>query len=211
MRQSELAAPSSAVSPIWATWTVRRARLVDVPAVARLLGVPHVAHPMMGSSTEAITSATRLILTHVALDLGEFWVAVDGADRVLAAVVLLPPGETGQQRFRLALRLELGLLLPTEPAQAQIAGVPDDHWLLLPVAGVGTEPMLADWMLAELLTELLAAALPVVDASGLPVLCLQPGRPSRALAAAGFRPLAEPMPGVGAAALRPALEATIVA
>jgi hypothetical protein len=197
--------------PLWGTWTVRRARLVDVPAVARLLGVPHAtaAHPMAGSSAEAVTTATRLILTHVALDLGGFWVAVDDQDRVLAAVVLLPTGEAGQQRFRLALRLELGLLLPSGPEQPQIAGVPDDHWLLLPVVGVGTQPLLADWMLAELLAELLAAALPAVDASGLPVLSLQPGQPSRALAGAGFRPLSGAMPGAGSAALRPALGAAL--
>ena len=180
---------------MWAAWTVRRARLVDVPAVARLLGEggAYPAPAPAGPSAEAITSATRLILAHVGLDLGEFWVAVDAEERVLASVVLLPTGDVGQRRFRLALRLELGLLMPEDPQHARLEGVPTDHWLLLPAAGAHTEPMLTEWMLAELL----AVALPTVDASGLPVISLQAVPPSGALAGAGFASL----PGSGPALL----------
>src|SRR5690242_3897955 len=99
-------------SPRSAGWVIRRAGLVDVPAVARLLGAPTPAEWRRGAglSEQTLTSATRLVLTHVALDLGEFWVAAEPDGAVRAAVVLLPPGREGGEIMDVALRLELGLL-----------------------------------------------------------------------------------------------------
>ncbi len=177
-------------------WSIRRAELVDVPAVSRLLGVPHdPGHPLAGSSDEAITSATRLVLTHVALEMGEFWVATDEDEHVLAALVLLPAGEgyaDGERTVRLAVRQELGLMLLPRPEQA-LAAVPEPHWLLLPAAPDGTDPILAD---------LLAAALPAVEASGMPVLSVQSGMLSPALVEAGFAALPARSMSSGSAALR---------
>jgi hypothetical protein len=192
MKQSDL--------PRAQAWTIRRAELVDVPAVARLLGVPHdLSHPLAGSSDEAITSATRLVLTHVALEVGEFWVATDDDDdQILAAVVLLPAGD-GERTIRLAVRQELGLTFDprsrSRADQTLAAGVPEEHWLLLPAAPDGTDPILSD---------LLAAALPAVDASGLPILSVQQGMLSVALVEAGFGALPAMSSTFGCSALRPA-------
>jgi hypothetical protein len=187
MKQSDLRRPQA--------WTIRRAELVDVPAVSRLLGAPHdPAHPLSGSSDEEITSATRLVLTHVALELGEFWVAIDDGGHILAAVVLLPAMD-GEQTIRFAVRQELGLTLPLRPDQTPPAGVPEEHWLLLPAAPEDAQPILA---------ELLAVALPTVDGTGIPVLSIQSGPPSIALVDAGFEALPAISSAFGSAALRPA-------
>jgi hypothetical protein len=178
-------------------WSVRRATLIDVPAVARLLGAPAPAEwrAEAGLSDQALTSATRLVLTHVALDLGEFWVAVGPEETVRAAVVLLPPGERGGQIMDVALRLELGLLPRALPEPVALAEVPTAHWLLLPAAGPDDEQMLR---------ALLDAALPAIDADGHAVLSLQPGPPPRVLFEAGFRSLSTTSQVTGSASLRPA-------
>jgi len=121
------------------TWAIRRARLIDVPAVSRMLKAPSLADwPLPGGLRgDDLTSATRLMLTHIGLEHGEFWVAVED-DRVTAAVVLLPPtvprSEDGtQERLEGALRLELGLV-PGAPDHtditqlAELCGAPQMHW-----------------------------------------------------------------------------------
>lgn len=190
-------------------WIVRRAGLVDVPAVARMLQAPSLADwPLPGGVTELnVTSATRLMLTHIGLELGEFWVAVEPDGRVRAAVVLLPPlnaGGTGdgQQRLEVALRLELGLLpgIPDLTDMGQLAalvGAPELHWLLLPLAAPGDE---------QLLHELLACALPAVDATGMPILSLEPGESTGRLAPAGFEPLPVPPTIPVGASFRPGFQ-----
>jgi hypothetical protein len=104
--------------------TIRRARLVDVPAVARLLSAPP-SDQLRGQaavSARTITSATRLLLTHVGLEHGEFWVAV-GDGRVRAAVVLLPPADgEAQSRLHATLRIELGLPPSSLPGPASLPG-----------------------------------------------------------------------------------------
>jgi hypothetical protein len=185
--------------------TVRRAELIDVPAVARLLGAPiPLEWPGAAAffdqiSDQTLTSATRLALTHVALDLGEFWVAVDSDDQVRASVVLLPPGREGDQIMDMALRLELGLMPNTLPElmaladPATLADVPEQHWLLLLAAAPRDEPILR---------ELIDRALPAIDADGRPVLSLQGGTAQRVLSDVGFRALAS-QGLAGSAALRP--------
>jgi hypothetical protein len=181
--------------PHQADWTVRRAELIDVPAVARLLGAPTPAEwpGAAGLSDRTLTSATRLVLTHVALDFGEFWVAVDRQNRIRAAVVLLPPGRRGGQIMDTALRLELGLLPSKLPEPLVSPEVPEEHWLLLPAASPGDEPAFR---------ELLDAALPAIDASGLPVLSLQSGPAPKVLFDVGFRAVPAPV-RTGSALLRP--------
>lgn len=185
-------------APRPAGWIVRRAKLIDVPAVARLLGAPAPAKSL-GLSDQTLTSATRLVLTHVALDLGEFWVAVDGDNRVLAAVVLLPPGRQGNEIVDVALRLELGLLPNTLPEPIVLPDVPDEHWLLLPAATPDDEHVLRD---------VIDAAIPVIDADGRPVLSLQSGPAPRVLFEVGFRALPAPVL-TGSASLRPGLRRTV--
>jgi hypothetical protein len=182
-------------------WTIRRATLIDVPAVARLLGAPVPAEwqARAGISDQTLTSATRLVLTHVALELGQFWVAVDHANQARAAVVLLPPGRKGGQMMDVALRLELGLLPNSLPGPAALADVPDEHWLLLPAAEPEDE---------QILRELLDAAMPTIDADGRPVLSLQSGPPPRVLFEVGFRALPAPV-RTGSASLRPGLHSPI--
>jgi len=179
-------------------WSVRRAELIDVPAVARLLGAPVPAEWRSGTglSDQALTSATRLILTHVALEHGEFWVAVDPSGPVRAAVVLLPPGHRSGQIMDVALRLELGLLPAARPEPVALEDVPDEHWLLLPAAGPHDE---------QPLRELLDAALPAIDADGRAVLSLQPGPPPRVLFEVGFRSLPTSSLVSGSASLRPGI------
>jgi hypothetical protein len=175
--------------------TVRRAELIDVPAVARLLGAPTPGEwrGTSGLSEQALTSATRLVLTHVALDLGAFWVAVDAQNRVQAAVVLLPPGRRGGEIMDTALRLELGLLPHSVPEPLVLPEVPEEHWLLLPAVAANDEPTLR---------RLLDAALPAIDTDGRPVLSLQFGPAPQVLFEEGFRPLPAPV-NSGSAVLRP--------
>jgi len=198
-------------------WTVRRAELIDIPAVARLLHAPARRDwPLpAGLPEENATSAARLMLTHLGFDLGEFWVAVDPANRVIAAVVLLPPisldnPTEGQKRLRTALRLELGLLPPSTVDLADLTelaalmGVPERHWLMLPVLD-------GDRDRDRLLEALLAAALPAVDATGLPVLSLEPWSPSDRVSgsASGFVSIPVPSPIPVSASLRPGLESPV--
>lgn len=180
-------------------WTVRRATLIDVPAVARLLGAPAPQWQAgAGLSDQTRTSATRLVLTHVALDIGHFWVGLDDRGQVRAAVVLLPPGRRGGEIMDAALRIELELLPQALPRPAATADLPDEHWLLLPAAGPDDE---------HILRALIDAALPAIDADGRPVLSLQSGPPPRVLFEVGFRSLPsdtdDPATGHGSASLRP--------
>jgi hypothetical protein len=186
-------------------WTVRRARLVDIPAVSRMLRAPSLADwPLPGGVSETdLTSATRLMLTHVGLEHGEFWVA-DEEGHVRAAVVLFPPTvPQGVQRLEGALRLELGLQ-PGQPDStdvaelAALAGAPEMHWLLMPLHTPGDD---------DVLNELLDAALPAVDATGMPVMCLEQGVPAPAIRAAGFQPLVVPLELTVTASLRPGVQA----
>ncbi len=185
-----------------AEWTVRRAELIDVPAVARLLGAPPMATEWQGGapiSDQTLTSATRLVLTHVALEHGEFWVAVDPGNRVRAAVVLLPPDRKGGRTMDVALRLELGLLPNTLPEPPVLTDVPDQHWLLLPAAAEDDEHVLRD---------LIDAAMPAINADGRPVLSLQSGPSPRVLFEVGFRALPAPV-RTGSASLRPGLPSPV--
>jgi hypothetical protein len=150
-------------------------------------------------SDQTLTSATRLVLTHVALELGEFWVAVDPGNHVRAAVVLLPPGRKGGQMMDVAVRLELGLLPKTLPKLAILADVPEQHWLLLPAAAPDDD---------QVLRELIDAAMPAVDADGRSVLCLQSGPAPELLFELGFRALPAPVRH-GSASLRLGLDSSI--
>jgi hypothetical protein len=183
-------------SPQAGAWIVRSARLIDVPAVARLLGDPTPAQwrNRTGLPDQTLTSATRLVLTHVALELGAFWVAVDAGNRVLAAVVLLPPGHRRDQILDVALRVELDLLPRALPQPVTLDDVPEQHWLLLPAASQDDE---------EILRSLLDAAMPAIDLDGRPVLSLQSGPPPRVLFEVGFRSLPASTPVNGSASLRP--------
>lgn len=82
-------------------WTVRPATLLDVNAVARLLRASSVAIDIDGdgapdgpSDPAAAEAATRMVLSHVALQDGEVWVAEAedqfGSREVVAASVWLP-------------------------------------------------------------------------------------------------------------------------
>ena len=179
-------------------WTVRRATLVDVPAVARLLGDPTPADWRVKTALpdQTLTSATRLVLTHVALDLGAFWVAVDPGNRVRAAVVLLPPGHRQDQILDVALRVDLGLLPRALPQPVTLDEVPEQHWLLLPAASPDDE---------QVLRALLDAAMPAIDDDGRAVLSLQPGPPPRVLFEVGFRSLSTSSLVNGSASLRPGI------
>jgi hypothetical protein len=172
--------------PVLTNWRMRRATLVDVPAVARLIDpLPsRLVHPSRPLPESVVTSATRLVLAHVGLESGEFWVGTDEADRVCAAAVLLPPRQDAagndtpeSESVTTALRLHLGGA--TLRDLDSVADFPAAHWLLLAVAAEGAEPIL---------TGLLAVALPAVDTAGLPVLNMQPGRATQILLDAGFQP-----------------------
>jgi hypothetical protein len=161
--------------------TLRRAGLVDVPAVARLIDPPPAAD-RPGVPDDAVTAAARLLLTHVGLEAGEFWVAADDEGTMRAAVVLLPPrSEPGdvaspeEDAAHAALRLHLGITPPIQPGGSQIPG---RHWVLTCVATAGAETALPG---------LLVRALTAADASGMPVVCPQPGELAEVLLHAGFR------------------------
>jgi hypothetical protein len=163
-------------------WQVRRARLVDVPAVARLLGAPPPQQWRGGPglSARTITSATRLLLTHIGLEHGQFWVAVGGG-QIRAAVVLLPPAEDAmQRRMHQTLRLELGLNVAELPEPIERVEVPESSWVLL-VAPCPASP--------AILSDLLTAALDAGEVDGFPVLTIQPDLPAAVLAGAGFQVL----------------------
>jgi hypothetical protein len=190
-------------------WTVRRAQLIDIPAVARMLRGPALADWQLpgGVSEDDLTSATRLMLTHVGLEHGEFWVA-DEDGRIRAAVVIFPPtvpsgGFGTKAALEGALKLHLGLPpgLPdaTDITQlAELTGAPEMHWLLMPLHAPADDEVLGD---------LLAAALPVVDETGMPVMCLEQGAPAAPIQAAGFQPLVVPADLTVSASLRPGVQA----
>ena len=87
-------------------WTVRPASLLDVNAVARLLRASAVAVDIDGDGTPdgpadpaAAEAAMRMVLSHVALQDGEVWVAEtdtgpDGGPRELVAASVWLPGHS---------------------------------------------------------------------------------------------------------------------
>ena len=114
--------PSEAAAWAHAPWTVRPAALLDVNAVARLLRVSAVAIDIDGDGAPdgpadpaAAEAAMRMVLSHVALEDGEVWVAErleepSGRREVVAASVWLP-GHTDEHLTHLdgLLRRELHL------------------------------------------------------------------------------------------------------
>jgi len=175
MRDTETAGGSTMPRPV--DWNIRRATLIDVPAVARMIDPPAGADP----------SVTRLVLAHVGLESGGFWVAADG-DTVCAAIVLLPPSQdpAGENTAEIegvatALEIQLGAAARTLPKLPVVTGIPSRHWFLLAVAEPGAEAALP---------ALVAEALPAMERAGLPVLNVAPGRATQALLAAGFTPWA---------------------
>ena len=96
--EARLAPPGSVDTPAGTPHvTVRRARFVDVPGVARLLTADHPVVDLDGDGRpdapvdpEQLSSATRLVLSHGILEQGEIWVAED-TDGLRAATVWLPP------------------------------------------------------------------------------------------------------------------------
>lgn len=119
-------------------WTVRPATLVDVNAVARLLRASSVAIDIDGDGAPdgpadpaAAEAATRMVLSHVALQDGEIWLAETedrlGNREVVAASVWLP-GHSDVQLAHLdgLLRRELHVndvaaaLGPAENLRAQV-------------------------------------------------------------------------------------------
>lgn len=112
------AAPSPA-----AQVTVRRARFVDVPGVARLLTADHPVVDLDGDGTpdapvdpEQLSSATRLVLSHGIMEQGEIWVAED-ADGLRATTVWLPPEVPAfEDELRGVLVREVGVDPLDEPA-----------------------------------------------------------------------------------------------
>ena len=103
--------------------TVRRARFIDVPGVARLLTTDHPVVDLDGDGRpdspvdpEQLSSATRLVLGHGILEQGEIWVAED-ADGLLATTVWLPPEVPAfEDELREVLVREVGVDPLDEPA-----------------------------------------------------------------------------------------------
>ncbi len=147
---------------------VRRARLVDVPAVARLVGeAPPGSAPSLEQPDAQRT--LRLLLTHVGIGYGEIWVAHDDASVLRAAAVVLPPADDDLER-----QLRTALRLGSAGATADLGAaptLPPDHWLLLPVGRH------ADCVVAP--------ALAAMDVRGVPVAAL-PGQADDELVAHGF-------------------------
>ncbi|MES5823419.1 hypothetical protein [Streptomyces sp. RG80] len=148
--------------------TVRRAGLVDVPAVVRLFEAPE--HPAV--DWDQAQRALRLILAHYALEEGQVWVAerVDGT--LLAAAVWLPPGtESPHTRFSGLLARELTTPLPAEPLlstalkQAKPAA---PHWTVVTVC----IPDDSEAWDRTVVTDLLTPGLQAVDAENTPAVAL---------------------------------------
>lgn len=122
--EARLAPPGSAETPAGTPHvTVRRARFVDVPGVARLLTADHPVVDLDGDGRpdapvdpEQLSSATRLVLSHGILEQGEIWVAED-TDGLRAATVWLPPEVPAfEDELREVLVREVGVDPLDEPA-----------------------------------------------------------------------------------------------
>lgn len=151
--------------------TVRRAGLVDVPAVVRLIEAPE--HPAAVDWDQA-QRAMRLMLAHYALEEGEAWVAerVDGT--LLAAAVWLPPGtgtDEPRTRFGSLLTRELAACPPEHPVlptALKKAGPAEPHWT---VATFCAPDDTEAWD-RTVVTDLLAPGLHAVDAEDAPAVAL---------------------------------------
>ncbi|KKD05299.1 hypothetical protein TN53_24895 [Streptomyces sp. WM6386] len=112
---------------------VRRAGLVDVPAVVRLFAMPE--HSAV--DRDQAQRAMRLMLAHYALEEGQVWVAERADGTLLAAAVWLPPGtESPHTRFSGLFARELAAPLPQEPVlpTALKRAKPDaPHWSVVTV------------------------------------------------------------------------------
>lgn len=116
---------------------VRRAGLVDVPAVVRLFTAPD--DPSV--DWDRTQRALRLLLAHVALEEGQVWVA-EGADgALLAAAVWLPPGaRSPAERLDRLFARELGAP-PTAtllPDALRVAAPGTPHWSVVTVCASRT-------------------------------------------------------------------------
>ncbi|WP_042391817.1 hypothetical protein [Streptacidiphilus carbonis] len=161
---------------------VRRANLVDVPAVVRLfaptaaaLRLPPVevagegrGQDGPGVDWEQAQSAMRLMMAHHALEDGQVWVVERPDGTFLAAGVWLPPDdgtEAAHSRLGSLLSRELATDSPElpEPPEALQAAYPDEpHWkcvLVFAPDDAGT------WDLG-LATRLLTPGLHTVDEDG---------------------------------------------
>ncbi len=134
-------------SPGWVTakWKVRRATLLDVPVVARLIEPPSPRAERMPAP------AVRLVLAHLGLEAGEFWVASGDDGEVRAAIVWLPPGrdadgnETAQAAaLASTVRLHLGAFPVTRLEVLARQQDTASGWLELAVAAPGAEPALEE-------------------------------------------------------------------
>lgn len=154
-----------------ATVGVRPGRLVDVPAVVRLL----VPGPPPGDDDDQARRALRLVLAHHLLEEGQLWVAEGGLGdtRVAAAAIWLPPdAEPVSRRLTEVLTRELrdpiDLIAAGERARAALAAArPEErHWTLT-TAGVSGP----DWD-ERRTTGLLAPGLAAADRDGAAVLAV---------------------------------------
>ncbi|VTR78857.1 hypothetical protein CHMI_03643 [Cellulomonas hominis] len=121
--------PQPATPGAGTPWEVHRAGLVDVNPIARMIGehrpfidldgdgepdeVPHPEHA---------GPATRLVLSHGALEHGEVWFAREGADVSAVAVWLPPDAEHLAADLHRVVGRELGIQPepPAEPAHAPL-------------------------------------------------------------------------------------------
>ncbi|GAB2894510.1 hypothetical protein GCM10022245_32210 [Streptomyces mayteni] len=122
---------------------VRPGRLVDVPAVVRLL----VPGPV-GDDGDQARRALRLLLAHHLLEEGQLWVAEGGLGdtRVAAAAIWLPPGVrppgAGFDRvLSRELRDPIDLIAAGERARAALAAVRpgERHWTLTTAGVLGPD------------------------------------------------------------------------
>ncbi|MEU6376694.1 hypothetical protein [Streptomyces sp. NPDC046909] len=147
---------------------VRRAGLVDVPAVVRLFTVPEHA----AVDPDQAQRAMRLMLAHYALEEGEVWVAERMDGTLLAAAVWLPPGtESPHTRFSGLFARELSVPLPREPAlpTALKQAKPDTpHWTVITVC---TPDDTEAWD-PKVVTDLLSPGLHTVDADHAPAIAV---------------------------------------
>ncbi|HEY0216627.1 MAG TPA: hypothetical protein VGC57_09565 [Cellulomonas sp.] len=106
-------------------WQVRRAGLVDINPIARLLQAhrPFIdldgdGEPDEVADPEQAVSATRLVLSHGALEHGEVWFAEDAAGMAAVAVWMPPDADGLAQDLHRVVARELGEPLRPDPELA---------------------------------------------------------------------------------------------